>query len=368
MKPLATRVPLNHKGPWPKTIQLHGSLEKMHCTKCKEVKDLDPRIFVGSGTPDCPSCTEVDRLRTGIAGKRSHGIGRLRPRIVLYNEHNPDEDAIGQVSVSDIKSSPDAVIVVGTTLKIPGVRRMVKQLCSKARGKRNGLAVWINLDPQGPQGIDFKDCFDLVVEGKADDVATLVGLPHWDEETTTFNIEELPTDQRKSEEQKMSFDRVEIQLPIASPTKNTSNSVKGTCIIKPDVRAEQGKLSFGTQSQSLGQDPRVRSKTAKDSTKPKTKKSRQSKQDVKVKSDISKAFKMTKKAVMVPAKSNKSSLLNLKGNSKVTIDSSSLPPLRPVRQNSANSRHSNVSDDDHITSSDTISPTTKPRGMEQLIN
>ncbi|KAK4031548.1 DHS-like NAD/FAD-binding domain-containing protein [Parachaetomium inaequale] len=132
MPPLTTAIPLNAKGPWPTTIQLHGGLENMEYT-------------------------ERDRVRT-ISGKQSCGIGRLRPRIVLYNECNPDAEAIGKVSEADLRNVPDAVIVVGTSLKIPGVRTL------------------INLDPK-PQGSEFENYWDFIVYGRCDDVANLVNLP-----------------------------------------------------------------------------------------------------------------------------------------------------------------------------------------------
>ncbi|KAK4173011.1 DHS-like NAD/FAD-binding domain-containing protein [Triangularia setosa] len=181
MPPLATNVPLNSKGPWPTTIQLHGGLEKMVCTKCNHLETFNPSLFQGPEPPLCEKCKEQDEVRTAFAGKRSHGIGKLRPRIVLYNEYNPDEDAIGMVSKADLRRVPDAVIVVGTTLKIPGVRRLVKELCQLTRSKRDGITAWINLDPE-PQGIEFKDCWDLVIKAKCDDVAELVNLPRWDQQ------------------------------------------------------------------------------------------------------------------------------------------------------------------------------------------
>src|SRR5690606_16677460 len=102
-------------------------------------------------------------------------------RIVLYNEYNPDEEAIGNVSKADLRRVPDAVIVVGTSLKIPGVRRIVKEMCQLTRSRRDGLTAWINIDPE-PQGAEFKDCWDLVVRGKSDDIAELVNLPRWDQQ------------------------------------------------------------------------------------------------------------------------------------------------------------------------------------------
>ena len=175
MPPLATNVPLNTKGPWPTTVQLHGGLEKMVCTKCSHLESFNASLFEGPKPPLCEKCKDYDRKRTN-AGKRSHGIGTLRPRIVLYNEYNQDEEAIGNVCKADLRRVPDAVIVVGTSLSIPGVRRIVKKMCQVTRSRRNGITVWINIDPE-PQRAEFKNCWDFVVRGKCDDIAGLVNLP-----------------------------------------------------------------------------------------------------------------------------------------------------------------------------------------------
>ncbi|TAQ88489.1 hypothetical protein B7494_g3203 [Chlorociboria aeruginascens] len=179
LKPLATRVPLNIKGPWPKTVQLHGGLEKMVCSKCGHLSDFDGALFKGPEPPPCEECETTDTVRVA-GGLRSHGIGRLRPRMVLYNEFNPDEEAIGAVSHADLRSRPDAVIVVGTSLKVPGIRRLAKEMCSVTRGRRGGFTAWINYDPE-PVGVEFKDCWDMVVRGECDEVARNVGLPKWDD-------------------------------------------------------------------------------------------------------------------------------------------------------------------------------------------
>lgn len=181
LPPLATQVPLNHKAPWPKTIQLHGGLEKMMCQKCRHVSDFQAQLFQGPTPPSCPECVARDTLRTDHAGKRSHGIGKLRPRIVLYNEHNPDEDAIGAVTTADFRKRPDAVIVVGTSLKIPAVRRIVKEMCGIVRGRRSGVTMWINRDQDPPSGADLEDAWDLIVKGDADEVARLANLKEWDD-------------------------------------------------------------------------------------------------------------------------------------------------------------------------------------------
>ncbi|KAJ6145083.1 NAD-dependent protein deacetylase hst4 [Penicillium chermesinum] len=163
MKPLETEIPLsNVKGQWPVTIQLHGSIQKMICQKCRTVCDLIPEKFLAD-PPECQQCSEVDETRQTI-GQRSHGVGRMRPRIVLYNEYNPDEEAITSVMNADVKSRPRVLIVAGTSLKIPGVRRLVKTLCPIIR-----------------VGKEFEDCFDLIVQGSTDQVADLVQLKDWED-------------------------------------------------------------------------------------------------------------------------------------------------------------------------------------------
>lgn len=178
LPPLNTQVPLPKKNPWPKTVQLHGGLDHMVCSKCHALSEFDPDKFNGPIPPACPNCLENDSVRQ-VAEKRSHGIGRLRPRMVLYNEHNPDDEAIGSCVSADLRTRPDAVIVAGTTLKVPGVRRITREMCATVRDRRDGVTIWINNDPE-PMGKDLANIWDLVVQGPCDEVAKHAALPKWD--------------------------------------------------------------------------------------------------------------------------------------------------------------------------------------------
>lgn len=187
MEPLKTTVPLQPKGPWPRTIQVHGGLENMNCSKCGWVGPFQPALFVGAEPPDCSECLELESVRD-IAGKRSLGVGKLRPRIVLYNEFHPDADAIGAVTRADIRSRPDAVIVVGTSLKVPGVKRIVREMCQSVRDYRGGVSVWLN-EGEPPSGKEYSGLFDLVIRGDCEKVATLAKLPRWDSELSSTENE-----------------------------------------------------------------------------------------------------------------------------------------------------------------------------------
>jgi NAD+-dependent protein deacetylase SIR2 len=238
LPPLATRVPLNHKAPWPQTIQLHGGLEKMMCQKCRHTSEFEAKLFQGATPPLCPKCVESDSLRTNHAGKRSHGIGKLRPRIVLYNEHNPDEDAIGAVVTADLRARPDAIIVVGTSMKIPGVKRIVREMCGVVRGRRNGLSVWINRDSV-PAAKEFEDCWDLIVKGDSDEVAKHVDFKEWNDDS-----DDLPQEYTLSEVERVEARQGPIEVVIPqTPAKKIPLHLSG--IMTPTTSHEDEMSDHG---------------------------------------------------------------------------------------------------------------------------
>lgn len=282
LEPLATNVPLkkSDNGKWPTCVQLHGGLDKMVCSKCSTLSDFDPDLFDGPAPPICDSCVEIDRLRTDIAGKRSHGIGRLRPRMVLYNEHNPDDEAIGKVTQEDLRKRPDAVIVVGTTLKVPGVRRIVREMCGVVRDRRDGLAIWINNDP-APIGKDLEDCWDIVVKGPCDEVARNAGLRRWYEVPDDHEITEEQWEKAKETEVKvvvnktfkalstaLPFKRPAVAPPDWSPVASRTSSV-APCIGDSFSEEEEIVLTPPTPSKSGRNTPIRKEATAFDALKPK---------------------------------------------------------------------------------------------------
>jgi NAD-dependent histone deacetylase SIR2 len=236
MKPLATDIPLNIKGNWPITIQLHGSIEKMVCQKCRFLTDFNRDMFTEADPPACEECAINDENRQ-IGGLRSHGIGRMRPRIVLYNEHNPDEEAITSVMNADIKSRPRVLIVAGTSLKIPGVRQLVKRMCATIRGRKDGVTMFINNEP--PSGKEFDDCFDLIVQGSCDEVANQANLKCWESGDNDLceyesSPEPMPRLESSLEAPKQHLPSVSV---VVTPTKKRSRPVTG--LLSPSSGADE---------------------------------------------------------------------------------------------------------------------------------
>lgn len=172
---LQTMTPLTFsKTDIPPTVQLHGSIKSLNCSKCSHITELTPHYFTSKLIRPCPSCEELNVVRS-IAGKRTQNSGILRPRIVLYNEFHPDGEVIGSITERDLKSKPDCLIVTGTTLKIPGVRRLVKEM-AKVVHANNGYVIWINIDEPPQSVIDYVEYFDLVVVGDCQLIPGLVRL------------------------------------------------------------------------------------------------------------------------------------------------------------------------------------------------
>ncbi|GME83216.1 unnamed protein product [Ambrosiozyma monospora] len=177
---LQTEIPLTFKQPYPKTIQLHGNVNLLSCSKCSYIRELDDDYLKSKQFGErtlirtCPECEEMNQVRK-IAGKRQQSSGILRPRIVLYNEFHPDGEVIGNITESDLKSKPDCLIISGTTLKIPGVRRLVKEM-AKVVHSRNGYIIWVNLDEPSQTIVDYVEYFDLIVVGDCQLVPGLVSL------------------------------------------------------------------------------------------------------------------------------------------------------------------------------------------------
>ncbi|KAI0445979.1 DHS-like NAD/FAD-binding domain-containing protein [Xylaria telfairii] len=411
MEPLTTVVPLPPKGPWPRTIQLHGGLEKMVCSKCNEISQFDASLFEGPQAPLCKGCEETDNVRTSHAGKRSHGIGRLRPRMVLYNEYNPDEEAIANVFRADLRARPDAVIVVGTSMKIPGVRHMVKDMCKVTRDRRDGITAWINLDPE-PSGTDLKNCWDLVVRGKCDDVASLVHLPRFDENIEQ-GVEAIVDDAKYENDVRGVKLEVEIRshLPREStapkdgtpdispaeaklqslgrvqgiPTPSASPKIRTALPTKPTLKSNQTKLSFSSHTRKA-----TSTSTTKASKKTIQRKPKQiKKSEPKPKSTINAAFKATKSNVValskIPAKraldiepspvdeATRSVLLadfslRPRGNKHTTESFSSQKKSRPETQQLGLTNLRPCTPEQPSPSRDTVSPPSKPRGMGTLID
>jgi len=91
-------------------------------------------------------------------------VGSLRPSIVLYDEPHPHGEEIGDLQAYDLKRSPDLLLVMGTSLKVHGLKLVVREF-AKAVHARKGLVVFVNLTPPTKE---WEDIIDIHVAGETD--------------------------------------------------------------------------------------------------------------------------------------------------------------------------------------------------------
>lgn len=142
-QPSTSRLP-SPASDTPRCIPLHGTLQMLHCQICNHSFPLEDHISsLTSGTPpNCPECTAMERTRQ-LVGKRPRGVGKLRPSVVLYNEAHKDGEGVGEVVRKDLigsskgkgKGGADLLLVVGTSLRVPGTKRMVREFAKAVHSR-----------------------------------------------------------------------------------------------------------------------------------------------------------------------------------------------------------------------------------------
>jgi NAD-dependent SIR2 family protein deacetylase len=127
-------------------VLLHGNLVSLRCGICGKLCnwDSDDRqsTTLSGSAPDCPSCTEYNARRRG-GGRRELAVGRLRPDVVLYGEEHPNANLIAPLITHDLSLGPDFLLIMGTSLRVHGLKVMVKEF-AKAVHVKGGKVVFVN--------------------------------------------------------------------------------------------------------------------------------------------------------------------------------------------------------------------------------
>ncbi|KAK7420449.1 NAD-dependent deacetylase hst3 [Neonectria magnoliae] len=149
-------------------VFLHGSLELLRCFLCGRVcswDDEDRELETMSGQqPECPHCVGATTAREE-KGKRALGVGKLRPDIVLYGEEHPNSHLISPIVTHDLALSPDLLLILGTSLRVHGLKVMVREF-AKAVHTKGGKVVFVNFTK--PPESSWGDIIDYWIEWDCD--------------------------------------------------------------------------------------------------------------------------------------------------------------------------------------------------------
>lgn len=149
-----------------RNVELHGDLGRVRCVLCSanfEAKREWVEMYREGEAPDCEACAA--RLDSRMKrGARATSIGTLRPAIVLYDEEHPYAADIGELQAYDMGRGPDVLLIMGTSLKVHGLRRLVKDFAKAVHAKK-GLVVFVNATPPSKE---WDGIIDVHVHGTTD--------------------------------------------------------------------------------------------------------------------------------------------------------------------------------------------------------
>jgi NAD+-dependent protein deacetylase SIR2 len=152
-------------------VLLHGNLDSLVCVICKHKVPFTQEALDQTKKGEwetCKSCIQrsKDRKEKGMRALRE---GFYRPDIVLYGESHPQAEYIGELIYNDIsKSSSSILIVIGTSLKVTGVKKMVKDYSRKIKSvdPTSKRLFFINKAPLART--EWKTVFDYEYIGECD--------------------------------------------------------------------------------------------------------------------------------------------------------------------------------------------------------
>ncbi|CAG8791164.1 34489_t:CDS:10, partial [Gigaspora margarita] len=119
--------------------------------------------------PNCSECEEKENTRIE-QGRRPHTIGQLKLTIILYGDSHPKGLEICQIAIHN-KKKADCLIIMGTSLRIPGVKALIKNFAKAVHG-RKGYVIFVNATDVVTK--EWNVTIDYQVEGTCDEWVKLV--------------------------------------------------------------------------------------------------------------------------------------------------------------------------------------------------
>lgn len=84
---------------------------------------------------------------------------------MLYDEPHPLGDDIGDLQTYDLGRNPDMLLIMGTSLKVHGLKRVVKEFAKVVHNRKGGLVVFVNATPPSKE---WEGIIDVHVHGETD--------------------------------------------------------------------------------------------------------------------------------------------------------------------------------------------------------
>ncbi|KAI9838410.1 MAG: hypothetical protein M1837_002493 [Sclerophora amabilis] len=153
-------------------VQLHGDLNDLRCSLCSRLcsweEDGRETTLLQGEAPDCQDCAAKDEDRRN-RGKRGTAVGTLRPNVVLYGEEHPTGNLLSPITAHDLGLAPDLLLILGTSLKVHGLKVLVKEFARSVHARPGGKGKVIFVNRTKPPESVWSEIIDFWVGMDCDD-------------------------------------------------------------------------------------------------------------------------------------------------------------------------------------------------------
>ena len=152
-------------------VPLHGDLEQLRCNLCQQVVGWNEEAtaaFLDGGAPACDVCQAKHNERVAKS-KRGVAVGSLRPNVVLYGEEHPSNELLAPLVPFDVASKPEVLVIMGTSLRVFGLQKIVKEFAKAIHARKDGRGKVIFINRTRPADSVWYGIIDHYVAMNCDD-------------------------------------------------------------------------------------------------------------------------------------------------------------------------------------------------------
>ena len=176
----------------------------------------------------------------------NHAI--VRPNVVLYGEQNPASETISSIVTNDLRLGPDLLLIFGTSLKVHGLKSLVKEFARVVHSKKNGKVIFVNLSPPAEsiwkETIDYwidMDCDSWTSDKLRERQSRIPFKTKKDNYTVLGKISAL--EDKENFKKPSTLDEVIGEVTKKSPTKTVHHGLPSP---PPSKRKALSDIAFGT--------------------------------------------------------------------------------------------------------------------------
>ncbi|KAM0672574.1 sirtuin-like protein [Ordospora colligata] len=154
-------------------VYLHGNMKELACLYCGarlNFGETERKEYEAGNEITCACCILRNEKRgiESMAGLRKRPVGMMHTTIIHYDQQHPESAFISKMAQND--GCCDLFIVMGTSLRVLGVKKLARYFCRLEGTKGRRILVNLETPPK-----EFVDLFDFFWNGDCDEFCEIVG-------------------------------------------------------------------------------------------------------------------------------------------------------------------------------------------------